>query len=178
MTGRLARKVRCLLPAVLMLLGLLGGSCFAAPGDAERGALLFSGGKRMSNGGAPCLACHGFAVAGFGAAAAANFAPDLSGLYEDYGEEGVAGILESLPFPSMIPIYAKRPLTPQEAADLGAFFATAKTGSLPGAGTLAVIVAAGIIVFVGLIGLLGRRRLRAVRRPLVEQSRNRGGSRP
>jgi len=164
------------LTMVVTLLGvLLAGGCLAASGDAARGARLFSGSAAMSNGGAPCLACHGFAAAGFGVAGGASFGPDLSSLNEDYGDDGVAGVLAALPFPSMLPIYAKRPLTEQEQADLGAFFAATGTGALPGMGRLAVTVLAALVIFVGLIGLLGQRRLRAVRQPLVEQARNRGG---
>jgi len=165
------------LTVVLTLLGvMLAGSGLAASGDAARGARLFSGRTALNNGGAPCLACHGFAAAGFGAAGGASFGPDLSSLNEDYGADGVAEVLAALPFPSMLPIYAKRPLTEQEQADLGAFFAATKTGALPGAGRLAATVLAALVIFVGLIGLLGKRRLRAVRRPLVEQAGNRGGN--
>jgi len=177
MNRRHGMRGRLPLTIVLTLLGvLLAGGCLAASGDAARGAQLFSGGTAMANGGAPCLACHGFSAAGFGAAGAASFGPDLSGFNEDFGEEGVAEVLASLPFPSMIPIYSKRPLTEQEVADLGAFFATTKTGPLPGLGTLVATVVAAVVIFLGLVGLLGRRRLRAVRQPMVEQSRSRGGN--
>lgn len=177
MNRRHGMRGRLQLTMVLTLLGvLLAGGCLAASGDAARGAQLFSGGTTMANGGAPCLACHGFSTAGFGAAGAASFGPDLSRMYEDYGDEAVTEILASLPFPSMIPIYSKRPLTEQEVADIGAFFAAAETGALPGPGTLIATVIAAVIIFLGLVGLLGRRRLRAVRQPMVEQSRNRGGN--
>ncbi len=162
-------------PLLVLLVVLGAGELFAAAGDAARGARLFAGGQALANGGAPCLACHGFAAAGFGAAGGASFGPDLGGLYADFGDEGVAEVLAELAFPSMEPIYAERPLTEQERADLAAFFALEQpgqvaSGSLPGM----VLVALGI--FLGLVGLLGRRRLRAVRQPLVERSRREGGS--
>jgi len=177
MNRRYGMRGRWPLTVVLTLLGvLLAGGCLAASGDAARGAQLFSGGVAMANGGAPCLGCHGFSAAGFGAAGGASFGPDLSSLNEDFGTEGVAEVLASLPFPSMIPIYAKRPLTEQEMADLGAFFESTKTGSLPGLGSLVATVVAAVVIFLGLVGLLGQRRLRAVRQPMVEQSRSKGGS--
>ncbi len=141
-------------------------------GDAKRGEGLYVGTASFAKAGAPCLACHGIAGAGMGKAAGANYGPDLTGLWEDYGAEGVASILETLPFPSMEPIYATRPLTEEERADLAAFLKQVsghQTASIGGRLTVDVIIATA--VFFGLIGVLGWRRLRAVRQPLVEKAR-------
>lgn len=139
--------------------------------DPDRGEALFVGEVAMTNGGAPCIACH--ATAGVGLAGNSNYGPDLSAIYENYGEEGIASILESLPFPSMEAIFAKRPLTAAERADLLAFFArTAKLSEPPSPGLLTLQVIFGIAVLLIITLLIGRRRMGAVRRPLVGKQRN------
>jgi len=144
-----------------------------ATGQAERGAKLFNGEIALANGGAPCLACHG--IAGVGLAGGANFGPDLTSLYEDYAAEGVAGILESLPFPSMEPIYASRPLTEQEQLDLGAYFAGVGGVTVVNGRLLLWEVASGVLVLLGVTLLFGWGRLQGVRRSLVERASNQKG---
>jgi mono/diheme cytochrome c family protein len=140
-----------------------------AEGDKERGRALYSGALPMENGGAPCLACHG--IAGFGAAGGANFGVDLTDIYENYGPEGVVSILETLPFPSMEPIYAARPLTASEQADLMAFFAEV-TGNEPVQinKVLLLQTGAGVILLLILAAVIWRGRLGTVRRSLVEKA--------
>lgn len=138
-------------------------------GNAENGRALYVGSATFAKGGAPCLACHGIAGAGLGLAAGANFAPDLTSMYESYGAEGVVSLLETLPFPSMEPIYASRPLTPEEQADVTAFLAqVAGQPPLQAGGQVAWHVAVGLAALVGLLILFGWGRLNGVRRPLVE----------
>lgn len=144
-----------------------------AEGNKERGRALYSGALPMEKGGAPCLACHG--IAGFGAAGGANFGVDLTSIYEDYGAEGVASILEELPFPSMEPIYAERPLTSSEQADLMAFFADI-TDSEPVRidKVLLLQTGAGVVLLLILAAVLWRGRLSTVRRSLVEKATRQG----
>ncbi len=140
-------------------------------GDPRRGEALFAGTAFFAKGGAPCLACHGIAGAGLGKAAGASFGPDLTALWENFGEDGVLSVLESLPFPSMTPIYDTRPLNHQEQLDLAAFLAEVNGRPAPQiSGGLAgdVLIAAG--AFMGLIGVLGWRRLNGVRQPLVKNA--------
>ena len=151
----------------------MGAIYFAQPGDAKRGESLYIGTAIFSAGGAPCLACHGIAGHELGHAAGANYGPDLTAIYEDYGEEGVAGVLEDLSFECMDAIYAERPLTETERADLVAFFAAVSAGAAPSIGSdFAFHVVLVASVFMLLIGLLGWRRLQGVRQPLVENARN------
>lgn len=143
----------------------------AAPlvGNADKGRDLYIGTVVFAKGGAPCLACHGIAGAGLGLAAGANFAPDLTAMYESYGDEGVLSLLETLPFPSMEPIYAARPLSAEEQADVTAFLAeVAGQTPLQAGGVVAGHVAIGLAVLAGLLVLFGWGRLQGVRRPLVE----------
>lgn len=141
--------------------------------DPARGAALYSGALRLEMGGAPCLACHG--IAGAGLAGSSNYGPDLTTVYENFGEAGLTSILQSLPFPSMIPIYADRPLSATEQLDLTAYFAqTAELKVLPPK-ALGGFILLGVIIVFGIGALLGLRRLQGVRRPLVEQARKQRG---
>lgn len=161
--------------AALMIAGLAAGGPTAAAepvGDPEKGRALYAGAAPFAKGGAPCLGCHGIAGAGLGMAAGASFAPDLTSMYEDYGAEGVAAILESLPFPSMEPIYASRPLSATEQADVTAFLAeVAGQPPLQAGGQVAGHVAVGVAIVLGLLVLFGWGRLKGVRQPLVERMR-------
>jgi mono/diheme cytochrome c family protein len=141
--------------------------------DAARGKALFVGTAAFANGGAPCLGCHG--IAGIGLAGGANYGPDLTTMYENFGEDGVAGILESLPFPSMEPIYATRPLTPDEQTDLGAYFAQVSGAPVINDQLLLGEVAGGVLGLLAVLLFLGWRRLQGVRRPLVERAKAQEG---
>jgi mono/diheme cytochrome c family protein len=170
--GRL-RHFGFLLVGLLWLSGPAGAvAAESAAGDPRQGEALFSGTAFFAQGGAPCLACHGIAGAGLGMAAGASFAIDLTSMYADYGAEGVAAILESLPFPSMEPIYASRPLTAAEQADVTAFLAQVAGRPPLQAGPRVAwhVVVGGAIVF-GLLVLFGWGRLKGVRQPLVESVR-------
>jgi cytochrome c553 len=145
----------------------------ATPGDQLRGARLYTGEQPFANGGAPCLACHG--IAGFGLAGGANYGPDLTAMHENFGAEGVADVLKSLPFPSMEPIYATRPLTEAEQADLGAFFAGATGAPVASDGLLFAEALSGVVLFLGAVLLFGRERLHGVRRSLVNRVHSQGG---
>ena len=169
MTGRLWK---CF---ILLAVGLLVHPVLvcAQQGDVKRGEALYVGSVSFSAGGAPCLACHGIAGHKLGHASGANYGPDLTAIYEDYGEDGVAGVLEDLSFESMDAIYAERPLTDVERADLVAFFADVSTGVAPSIdSSLALHALLVTLLFMIVIGALGWRRLQGVRRPLVEHARN------
>jgi mono/diheme cytochrome c family protein len=114
--------------ALLAYLGAAGSG--AAPpsqpqrevlaGNSDSGRDLFTGAKRLSNGGVACMACHD--TAGLGVPGGGLIGPDLTHVVERYGgETGLSAVLGKIPFPSMVPVYRNRPLTPQEQADLTAF---------------------------------------------------------
>ncbi|RLB60142.1 MAG: hypothetical protein DRH08_15840 [Deltaproteobacteria bacterium] len=161
---------RFLLLAVGLL--LLATPSWAQQGDPLRGEALYVGTVSFSEGGAPCLACHGIAGRELGRAAGASYGPDLTAIYEDYGEEGVLGVLEDLSFESMIAIYENRPLTDTERADLVAFLGTVSTGVVPNIGSgMALHVFIVTALFMIVIGALGWRRLKGVRQRLIERAR-------
>lgn len=102
----------------------------APVGDAWQGERHFTGAARLQAGGTPCIACH--AVSGVGALGGGALGPDLTQVHTRYGGNlGLGAALAGLPFPSMQSIYAARPLTPDEQADLLAFFAAADQGQAP-----------------------------------------------
>lgn len=165
----LAHLVRLLLALIVLL--LLSSHGIAAEGDPERGQRLFSGSTTFANGGAPCLACHN--LAGMGMATGANYGPDLSSLYESYGPEGLKMVLQSLAFPSMQAIYAERPLSAGEQADLLAFLQqTAQLSTTPGQGELAIRVTIGVAALLLLTFLVGKRRIKPARPLLIDRHHN------
>lgn len=163
------RSFLCL--AVFVLLFFLSSPVAATNEDAGRGQDLFVGKTAFERGGAPCLACHN--LSGLGMAEGANYGPDLSFLYENYGREGIQGVLQSLAFPSMEAIYTDRPLIESEQADLLAFLQqTSQLSVTPTAGKLALYVSLGVIALLGLTFWVGQRRMRATRQPLIDSQRN------
>jgi mono/diheme cytochrome c family protein len=155
---------------------LTGSVAFAATGsppadeapapNPRTGEALYVGELRLTNGGAPCLACHG--ITGHGLARAASFGPDLTETFEAYGAETLDGVLADVPFPSMQPIYNTHALTASERADIVAFLGDAG-GKVPAqlgmsfAGAIAAAVCALGAAFV-VVGR-GRSRRRAPRTP-------------
>ena len=114
-----------------------------------------------------------------GYASGANYGPDLTAIFNDYGEEGVAAVLEDpSSFESMEAIFIDRPLTEDEIADLTAFFATVADNEATNIGVgLVGHAVMGTIFLMIIIGAFGWRRFSAVRRPLVEQARlGKGGT--
>lgn len=138
-------------------------------GDAGKGRGLFTGATAFHNGGTPCIGCHG--ISGMPMLGGGSLGPDLTGAFGKFGDSGLAGILASPPFPTMKPIFESSPLTTDEQSDLLAFFRAA--GEQPD-GTavkkIGGIAAGGTMGLMALSPLVWRRRLRSVRKVLVEQS--------
>ena len=141
-------------------------------GDADRGKRLFKGVDRFDAGGPSCLSCH--SVAGVGSLGGGQLGPDLTGAFEKYGgEQGLRAALESVPFPTMAPIFSRKQLTAEERADIVAFLAVAPQAERPAqlAGKL-LGFSAGVVAVIILAALgIWRRRLTGVRRPLVNRSK-------
>jgi mono/diheme cytochrome c family protein len=140
-------------------------------GNPLLGEDLFRGVYRFQNGGPPCLACH--TIGGIGALGGGVLGPDLSPAFAKYGgEAGVAAVLADIPFPTMKPIFDARPLTAEEQADLRTFLKMA-AGRQPARQTtpqLGLLAGGGFVVLLLLAQVVWRRRLRGVRRPLVERA--------
>jgi mono/diheme cytochrome c family protein len=139
-------------------------------GDAALGKNLFTGSDRLENGGPACLSCH--SIAGIGALGGGALGPDLTDALAKYGgEQGLAGVLGTIAFPTMVPIYGDQPLTEAEVSSLVAFIAEAPSAERP-AGSVGILIgiAIGVILLFGVIAyLVWKGRLLAVRRPLVNR---------
>ncbi len=144
------------------------------PGDAHAGKELFTGIRRLQNGGPACMGCH--SISGIGALGGGALGPDLTLAATKFGDSGLASVLANLPFPTMNPIFGRRPLTPEEQANLRAFIGQASvTGRSTRAAAQLTGLAAGLaLLMFAAAGLRWRRRLGGVRRPLIERARTQG----
>jgi hypothetical protein len=151
----------------------------AAPphGSAGAGRLLFIGARRLQNGGAPCGACH--ALRGEGPAFRASLGPELSESLAAMDPADLAGLLDTLPFPTMAPIYGSRPLTGAEAADLAAFLSPAERQGRPASerGFALGVGAVTALLFAGLALAARRRRVPSRARLLARAAARQGGTR-
>ena len=144
----------------------------ALVGDPTAGKALFTGVQRLQNGGPPCMGCH--SVGGIGALGGGALGPDLSGAYVKYnGDAGLTAFLNSVPTVTMNAVWTRQPLTPQEQANLAAFFKQVSVTERPidAVGQLAVLAVIGMVVLLLIAQLYWRKRLVAVRQPMVQRSR-------
>ncbi|MBI4444191.1 MAG: cytochrome c [Acidobacteria bacterium] len=141
------------------------------PRDVEQGQQIFSGSRQLANGGPACFSCH--AMRGFGGLGGGRLAPDLTLVYERMrGRKSLAAWLGSPPTTEMRSLFRQRRLEPEEIALLVAYFEDgAKRGG--GEAESAVILGffflalGGTIVVLISLDAIWKRRLRAVREPLV-----------
>ena len=140
-------------------------------GDPAIGRALFTGASRLQNGGPPCMGCH--SIAGLGALGGGVLGPDLTLALNIYGDAGLANFLATTPTATMNAVWTRQPLTTEEQADLWAFLKQASVSERP-ANTiiqLTVLAVVGGAVLTVIAHLYWRKRLVAVRRPLVARSR-------
>jgi mono/diheme cytochrome c family protein len=154
--------------------GLTTTTPAAAPllaGDVVRGKELFTGGARFSGGGPACMACH--SVAGLGALGGGQLGPDLTQSVNKFGEAGLDAFIANPPTQTMGAVWAGHALTSQERADVRAFLSQAAVSGRPAnaVAQLALFAIAGAALLLGLAQWLWRKRLRAVRAPLVAAAR-------
>lgn len=122
-------------------------------GDAKNGQALFTGQVRLENRGTACVACH--STESIGALGGGALGPDLTHVYTRFGREGLAGMLNTLPFPTMQGIFATRQLTVDEQADLLAFFEQAdKQGEPRTVQNLYTALGVGSGLAVGLLAIM------------------------
>jgi len=156
--------------SVLVFLGTAEAQPVAAgaptTGDATQGRSLFLGETRLQHGAPACLSCH--TTAGIGAFGGGALGPDLTNVYSRFGGEGLAAALNSLPFPTMQGVFAGRPLTAGEAADLLAYFAGVDQASAQTANyQFAWLGFGGFVLLLALSHFIWNKRLSGVRIPLV-----------
>ena len=137
-----------------------------AAGDPVRGKALFLGNVHFQNDGPPCMGCHSIDNAGI--LGGGVMGPNLTQAFAKYGDAGLASVLANIQFPTMKPIFAGHPLTAQDQADLRAYIQSA--AGQPQTNREWLVLALSLAGWIGVmivIGIVWRRRLRAVRRPLV-----------
>ncbi|MBI5180214.1 MAG: hypothetical protein HZA05_02275 [Nitrospirae bacterium] len=126
----------------------------AEQGDYKTGMALFTGEKRFTNGGPPCISCHS---AGVGALDGGVLGPNLSQIYAGPKRALLMiGWVNSPGLPVMGPIFSAKNITEAEMEHLRVFFsetarqpvAASKTGSFLGAGAAGFI---GIMVFFSIV---------------------------
>ncbi len=152
-------------------------SSLLTAGDASAGRALFTGARSLANGGAPCGACH--ALGGEGVAFTASLGPELSSSLASMDPEALDGLLETLPFPTMTPIYDGHALTVAERADLVAYLVPAAQKGPPRDGwhfeACGALVA--VLLFAGLALAWRRRKAPSRDRLLSRAHAVSGGSR-
>lgn len=165
-----------LLALSTLAIGVAGADGAAEP-SAAAGRDLFIGSRPFQNGGAPCGACHG--LGGEGLAFTATLGPELSSGLSGMDPAALDGLLEALPFPTMIPVYEGHALTPAERADLTAYLVQAVPKGPPRNAwhfELYGLIGA-LVLFLGL-ALAWRRRKPPSRARLLARAANlHGGSR-
>jgi mono/diheme cytochrome c family protein len=143
----------------------------SSAGDPAAGLSYFAGARRFAGGGPSCSSCH--AVDGPNPVQGGSLGPNLTQVHTRLGgDAGLLAALAGLPFPTMMPIYSGRQLTPQEQADLLAYLsASASADGTPPSDLetygIPAVIGAGVL-FV-LINLLWRQRLRGVHKPFVQR---------
>lgn len=149
--------------------GAAGSSVALLPGDPLVGRALFTGVQRFQNGGPPCMACH--SVAGIGALGGGALGPDLTPSFNKYGEVGLANFLATVPLPTMNAVWSRRPMTPEEQAHLRVFLQQAIAERSTQAITqLLLLSVAGTVLLLALAQVYWRKRLTAVRQPMVKRA--------
>lgn len=141
--------------------------------QVAEGKSLFLGRKQLLDGGPSCVSCH--AVKGVaGALGGGQLGPDLTQAYVRLnGRKGVEAWLKSPASATMKPIFTKRPLKQAEIIALTAFFEQAsKETGMENAGVYRLrfflFGLGGTAVGLVILGLIWKRRIRGIRRALVD----------
>lgn len=145
-------------------------------GSASQGESLFMGRTHFLNRGPACIACH--SIAGLPFPNGGTLGPDLTQTYVKLGPAGTQAAMQTLYFPTMIPVYRDHQLVPQEQADMVAYFKATAAEARPQEQwtTETLILAAFVlgIIFVALTAFFWRKRVLSVRRALVARATGKG----
>jgi hypothetical protein len=98
--------------------------------------------------------------------------PDLTNEYSKLGPDGLRAALETLYFPTMTPLFASHPLTPDEQKQLAAFIETGAQGrqELPVTAALSAAGFVGLLILAAITWFAGRHRVRSVRGALLRRA--------
>ena len=143
------------------------------PEQEAKGKAIFLGRQRLQAGGPSCISCHSVKSAG-GPLGGGQLGPDLTLVYQRLnGRRALEAWLSNPPSPTMKPIFSRHPLQPAEISALTAFFQqTSQQASAANASIyrlrLIVLGLGGAVIGLIILGLVWKRRIRGVRRALVE----------
>ena len=134
----------------------LAGEVATPPaGDYATGKALFTGEKRFTNGGPPCISCHS---AGVGALGGGILAPNLTKAFADPSKNPLMSTawVNGGGSPVMGPIFSNRNITEEEMVNLRAFFKVASEKDVVPSSTgkftiLGLIGSVGILVFFSIV---------------------------
>ena len=120
-------------------------------GDYNTGKMLFTGEKRLTNGGPPCISCHSVGV---GALGGGILAPNLTKAFADPSKNPLisSAWVNGGGSPVMGPIFGNRNITDEEIANLRAFFKVQSEKDVAPSTTGAVAIL-GLGGFVGILVL-------------------------
>jgi mono/diheme cytochrome c family protein len=146
--------------------------------DVDAGRGLYVGRRALASGAPACMSCHRLeTLSGFGGG---TLGPDLTGVHQRLGgTRGVTTWLANPPTRVMRTVFRRQPLAPEESFTLAALFEDTSSRQ-PTAGasrTPAFVVAgaAGALTMLLLMGVAWSRRLRGVRRAIVNLKRTPAG---
>lgn len=156
--------------------------------EIQEGRRLFTGERRLKNGGPSCISCH--AAPGLGLLGGGRLGPDLAGAFVKLdGRKGLAGWLGAPATPTMQPIFRAQPLEAAAPPGGGLDEVALLVAYLESVGKQGPAVKASVdqlhFVLIGLFGaavclvafdVVWGGRFRAVRRPLIRDSKERGAS--
>ena len=139
------------------------------PQDIAAGRAIFTGSRRLSGGGPPCISCH--TMKGIGGLGGGRLGPDLTLVYERLqGRKGLGAWLTSPQSPTMAPVFRAKAMQSEEILPLLALFEdSAKRGGQDDtAATMNFFLISLGVMVLGLVSLdaIWKKRLRAVRRSL------------
>jgi mono/diheme cytochrome c family protein len=150
------------------ILGSKGIDRPPTPLDIEKGKAMFEGRLRFAAGGPSCLSCH--SATGSGPFGGGRLGPHLNTAPGKFGKN-LASTIENPAFPSMVNVFAKKALTPEEAFQVASYLNTVATQPAPKRDIVFPIV--GLLGLVGSLELgrrLGRKRFRGVRKNLTPKA--------
>ena len=136
------------------------------PFDVRTGKELFSGTKRLKNGGPSCLSCHSAGDAGV--LGGGTLGPDLSHAYSSYKDKGLSKVMKNINFPTMVEIYKKNKLTADEIYQIKSFLYSVDRQADVDNAAMKKFVFMGVVGFLLLLGffdLVWRKRKTKTRRP-------------
>jgi cytochrome c2 len=139
--------------------------------DRRIGAQIFYGNRKLSKGGPPCMSCHTLgSVTGLGGG---RLGPDLTLVFQRLGGRVAVGSWLSAPAtPTMQSVFRSHPIQPDEIQPLLALFDDAAKRLQPAGSATQVnfflLGFTGAALGLALMGWIWRKRIRSVRRSLVQ----------